>query len=264
MNIEIVLKLVEKLVGFGILVQSCELLVLSKHWKEGGLWSWSIVRRDFDFFPPIIKKILDFMMKDHSLLVWLILRVLLVGFLYFFKATHSEHLLIFGFLLISHVVLCLRWRGSVNGGSDFMTLVVLSSLVIGHLDFENSQTAVLYFIAVQAITSYFVAGIIKLRSMQWRRGIALSAFARQSLVEGLFRKSFADGGKVYMLLLTWIVILFEVLFPLAFVGIQFAGALVAIAFVFHLGNAFVFGLNRFVWAWLASYPAILFAVAKLT
>ena len=33
--------------------------------------------------------------------------------------------------------------------------------------------------------------------------------------------------------------------------------LLALGFTFHVVNAFVLGLNRFVWAWVATYPAIL-------
>jgi hypothetical protein len=33
--------------------------------------------------------------------------------------------------------------------------------------------------------------------------------------------------------------------------------LVALLGAFHLANAFVIGLNRFVWAWFATYPALL-------
>jgi len=32
----------------------------------------------------------------------------------------------------------------------------------------------------------------------------------------------------------------------------------AIGAAFHLANAFAFGLNRFLWAWLAAYPALWF------
>jgi hypothetical protein len=39
--------------------------------------------------------------------------------------------------------------------------------------------------------------------------------------------------------------------------------MLAIAAVFHLTNAVVFGLNRFLWAWLAAFPALLFWVERL-
>ena len=31
----------------------------------------------------------------------------------------------------------------------------------------------------------------------------------------------------------------------------------SLATLFHLGNALLFGLNRFFWIWLAAYPALL-------
>jgi hypothetical protein len=35
-------------------------------------------------------------------------------------------------------------------------------------------------------------------------------------------------------------------------------AIVAVALAFHIANVYVFGLNRFVWAWAATYPALYF------
>jgi len=33
--------------------------------------------------------------------------------------------------------------------------------------------------------------------------------------------------------------------------------------VFHLGNACIFGLNRFFWVWLAAYPSILWLQGRI-
>jgi hypothetical protein len=36
-----------------------------------------------------------------------------------------------------------------------------------------------------------------------------------------------------------------------------------VAGLFHLANACLFGLNRFLWFWIASYPSILWLQARL-
>jgi hypothetical protein len=40
-------------------------------------------------------------------------------------------------------------------------------------------------------------------------------------------------------------------------------AALGIAVLFHLANACLFGLNRFVWVWIAAYPAILWLQSRL-
>jgi uncharacterized membrane protein len=56
---------------------------------------------------------------------------------------------------------------------------------------------------------------------------------------------------------------FECSFPIALVDVRACVVMLAIAAVFHLTNAVVFGLNRFLWAWLAAFPALLFWVERL-
>jgi hypothetical protein len=51
------------------------------------------------------------------------------------------------------------------------------------------------------------------------------------------------------------VIAFECAFPLALID---ARLLSLLGIAFHVVNARVLGLNRFLWAWLAAYPALWF------
>ena len=46
-------------------------------------------------------------------------------------------------------------------------------------------------------------------------------------------------------------------------GPGFALAFCAVALVFHLLVFRFFGLNRFVWAWVATFPAILYCAERL-
>ena len=51
--------------------------------------------------------------------------------------------------------------------------------------------------------------------------------------------------------------LFEMLFPLALLGAAYLQAALILAALFHLASACLFGLNRFLWIWLASYPCLI-------
>jgi len=57
--------------------------------------------------------------------------------------------------------------------------------------------------------------------------------------------------------LSWTLMLFEMLFPLALLDATLLKAALAVAALFHLVDGCVFGLNRFLWIWLAAYPCLL-------
>ena len=60
--------------------------------------------------------------------------------------------------------------------------------------------------------------------------------------------------------LSWAVILGEVCFPLAvLLPARGVVAVLAVGLAFHLVVAVCMGLNTFVWAFVATYPAVLFA-----
>jgi hypothetical protein len=64
--------------------------------------------------------------------------------------------------------------------------------------------------------------------------------------------------------ITWAVLTLEVFFPLALVsGVPVAAVFVTGALLMHLGIGHFMGLAPFLWAFLASYPAVLFTSAQV-
>jgi hypothetical protein len=59
----------------------------------------------------------------------------------------------------------------------------------------------------------------------------------------------------------WAFILWECSFPLAMAGPRCAIAACSVAAVFHFLVFRFFGLNRFFWAWVVSFPAIIYCSA---
>ena len=140
-----------------------------------------------------------------------------------------------------------------------MTLIASVGLGIASLG-ENSfwSSVGLAYIAAQGVISYFVAGWIKIKKPNWRHGLALPAFLNSSI--------YSEPNKLIHLLrepsiakqLTWATLIFELGFPLALINKPLAILFCSIACLFHLGNAYVFGLNRFLWAWAVTWPAIIY------
>jgi hypothetical protein len=63
--------------------------------------------------------------------------------------------------------------------------------------------------------------------------------------------------------MSWAVMLFEIAFPLTLISQPTLMVGLALAAVFHLANACLFGLNRFFWTWLAVYPAIVWLQGRV-
>jgi hypothetical protein len=107
------------------------------------------------------------------------------------------------------------------------------------------------------VLSYFISGQVKIANPDWRSGRALQdvfAFSAYPVSEDLRR--LADRPRL-LWAASWAVMLFEVLFPLAMLHQAVLIVALCIAALFHVANACLFGLNRFVWVWVSAYPSIL-------
>jgi hypothetical protein len=119
------------------------------------------------------------------------------------------------------------------------------------------------YLGAQLTLSYFISGWVKIVNPDWRAGIALQQvfrFSAYPVSEGLRR--WADRPQV-LRIMSWAVMLFELAFPLTLVSQASLAAGLTVAALFHLANACLFGLNRFFWTWVATYPAILWLQDRL-
>jgi hypothetical protein len=107
---------------------------------------------------------------------------------------------------------------------------------------------------VQLTLSYFMAGITKLRHADWRGGDALASFVGEYGAPGWLTR--ALHGRARLAASSWGVLGFECGFPLAWSGPRACALLLCAGLCFHLGAWLLFGLNRFVFAWAAAYPAL--------
>lgn len=165
-------------------------------------------------------------------------------------------------LIISSGGLIFRFGGPLGGGSDSMFFQVQIGLLIASFGQANPiLTKVgLGWIAAQSVSSYFLAGMAKLRNHQWRSGVALGNLLRSNgpfVVFAPARK--LANSKSLCLVLSCMLILLEITFP-AVLLLPWEGklAMLSAGLLFHIANAAVLGLNRFIWAWAATYPALLY------
>lgn len=241
----------DRLAGVAVALQTIELLAIRAAYAPDGVWAWSVLRREFAVFPRPVPKLLDLFLDYRGFLVLLGLR--LGAALAVLAHPHATAL---SFLFLTTLLIAMRWRGTYNGGSDYMTLIVLLALSVAH-SFEGDPrvaAGALWYVAIQVCLSYFIAGWVKLKNPHWRNGRALSGFLGSSYYDA--PKAWSRMTPRLAFALSWGVILFECGFPLALISPRVCVAYLAVAILFHLANVYFFGLNRFLFAWGAAYPAL--------
>jgi hypothetical protein len=241
---------VARLVGFALVVDALELGAL----RRAGvlrIWTDPLVTRDLALLPAPLAALSSAALSSRGLVA--------------VQLAHggaAGALLVLGpgpwaaVALLAHVLVCMRWRGTFNGGSDQLKVVVLSGLTVAAVHPALAPLGLAY-VASQVVLSYFVAGVVKVMVPMWRSGDALyrlAALPRYAVSAGAAR-TLARGAWP----LAWGLMLLELLFPLVFAGPRMALLLLTGTLLFHVVNAAVLGLNRFLWAWLSAYPAVLWA-----
>lgn len=254
-------RLFECLGAVSLLVQTAEYLRLSAHTGPTGVWAWSVQRGDLAHAGAITRKVFDVLFAEAALRAHLRLRLLVVASLFIGSSPLTAAV-----IFASTVVLLIRWRGAFNGGSDFMSLVFATALMIGNLSApfigpRSAWTAALWYACIHTLTSYLVSGVVKLLPANWREGRALTWFLDGGLYGPL------AAGSIYRRPIvaigcSWAFILWECAALLVLVDQRLAVVWCTVAAVFHLLVFRHFGLNRFFWAWVAMFPAIIHCAGR--
>jgi len=141
-------------------------------------------------------------------------------------------------------------------GSDQVFFLLSSSMGLGFaVNSETTWALITMFVVSQLTICYLTAGLTKLFSADWRSGIAMDYVFRTSTYGNEKFYDFILSRPNIKLVVAWSIILFEVMFPLAFfVPQEFGVVLILIPVAFHLATALLMGLNLFFVSFLAAYP----------
>ena len=253
----------ERLLALAIFFQTIEMMQLRPLWSDLGIWRWSTLQKDFSSMPAGIPKLFDFLFKEKSFQSLLWIRLIAAFSVWIIP----PGTIIMAILFFTTWLIPIRWRGLFNGGSDSMTALVAFALWIAQSfsSHEGIVKACFAYIAVQVTASYFIAGIVKAKNHEWREGFALPIFFKTPRYDSPpeWAKRFFD----HPVRAQWasnLIIIFECTFPIAWLNPQLCIAYLVAAFLFHVLNFWIFGLNRFVFAWLAGYPALYYMSTLLT
>jgi hypothetical protein len=164
-------------------------------------------------------------------------------------------------------MMAVRWRRHAGGdGAEQMSLLVLLATCLAVLPHpsNNRLGIVVFFVAAQVCLSYATAGIAKLFSETWRSGKALPAIFMTDNYGHPRMAALLAKHPALAWLLSWTVIAYECLFPLALLTSGWTLiAVLSVGVAFHISCAVTMGLNGFLWAFPATYPCVVAATAQL-
>lgn len=167
-------------------------------------------------------------------------------------------------LLLNALFILGRFQGPYNGGSDLMSSLLIFCLCLVHwMPGPQWQEYVFGYLALQVVFSYFKAGWAKVVYPDWRSGQALrDVFVFSAYPVSEATREWAARPRL-LWAMSWGVMLFELLFPLALLSRPMLFAGLAVAFGFHAATFVLFGFNRFVWVWAAGFPSVVWLQARI-
>lgn len=241
--------------AIAMLLQGLEMLLAVRAKRFCDVWSYENLKTDLEAGLPLPHGVIQFIFSEKKLiwLFWWQIIFACCGLL-------THHYVFFVGLFLLHLLTCIRFRGTFNGGSDMMIFVVLTGVLISLLSTnESGQKLGLIYIAIHGFYSYFKAGLVKVVHPDWRQGRAISVFLKRSLfTENQRVADWLDRHHDITFVMSWVVLTFElsIFLTLIFPNLMLFYFLAAI--VFHFMIYLSFGLNRFFWSWLSAWPSMIF------
>jgi hypothetical protein len=191
----------------------------------------------------------------------------LIAILGIFLPAPSVRDYLFPVAVVLAVKLALAYRcGYGRDGSDQMETVVLAGLCSTLCLFPSRAAPMgVWFIASQAALAYCASGVSKIRSKPWISGEAAFKIFNTYAYGTPRIASFLLHTPRIRVPLCWGIIAWECLFPISLlVPERVAWVILLLGILFHAFNAFIMGLNKFFWAFLSTYPAILYCNHEAT
>lgn len=248
------------ILSIGLFVSTMEYFKKVQIFSVTGLSTWNVMqlrwhKNNSSYLEQFLSLI--FNVKGLSFLFGLRLIVLMALFLLPLNAFISWILL--GVLLLNLLLSSMiTYYGS--DGSDQMNLLIIVTLFLCTCPLFASSGLLskgLWFIGLQSCLSYSVAGIAKLLSTEWRSASAVRDVFSTKTYGSAWATDFLRKYPLLNSFLCWNVMIMETLFPLCLILPWNIAVLFLIwGAIFHLLTTIIMGLNSFLWAFLATYPAI--------
>jgi len=266
-NANLITLITVSILGIGSFVSTLEWLTNRKQLRSDGLLSFDVLgSRPLLIGQRISARAFRRVLGYRSYCSMLIVRLSALAMLPLSIALHRQMptVLLLGVILITGSLIHVRSPFGLDG-SDQMTTQVYGALFIGTaLGGGVFLEIALWYIAAQSALAYFASGTAKLVSPIWRKGgVTQRVFNTRTYGHEAAARLIMAHTQIGRSL-DWVAIGAETLFPLCLVaGFPLVFAFLAWGIVFHFANAAIMGLNSFFWAFVSTYPAILFTASMI-
>jgi hypothetical protein len=246
--------------GAGTIVDSLERLASLSKYRDGGVFSWVVLRQRFVATPSWVRSAADRVFGGSSVLAAVLLIRIFAVVLVCASGIGSGAATIGLTLIVAGQVYAIVRTGIGTIGADPMILAVCGAAWLATIVGRGSPLAAragLWFIGGQACLGYAVAGVAKLASPKWRSGEAMTALLSTTTYGSKALFSVVRNRPSLSRAICWSVMLWEATFP---AGLWAPDAIVVAQFsvglLFHAAIAELMGLNLFMAAFPATYVAI--------
>jgi hypothetical protein len=259
-----VFQITAQIASVGAALDAAEILATTSQYRTEGVYSWALLRTSnrWSTVGPIARA-MDFVFGVPTFASMMVCQFV-IALLVITRVAFPFLTAAIAVLFVFRVAIHLRHQIGLDG-SDQMNGVVLGALCLGLLSpTAFAQHAAIWFIAFQALLAYLASGVAKLVSPTWRSGSAIRGIVRtHSYGKASVARILSENPRLSTAV-CWGTIVFECAFPLiALATPQSCIAILVVGLSFHVGVAATMGLNNFVWSFLATYPAILWASRDL-
>ncbi|MFG3258991.1 alpha/beta fold hydrolase [Streptomyces sp. NPDC048172] len=259
-DLDTVFRTVETLTSVGATIGALEQLASSSTLADDGMFGWPVMKLRSPMWwrrlgPERLGKIFG-----YPNVVGLVQTRALAGLgLVLPGATRAQRGVLSATMCATAHGLHTRMAGYGLDGSDHLTFVnyavSAAEKAFGHD--PRAREALAKFLAAQVCMAYFTSGAAKLISPVWRDGTAIPEIFRTNMFgDSRFFEAVRDRPWLAKSV-AWATILGEMAFPLVLVAPKpVARGILASGTAFHLANARFMGLNRFIWSYCSTYPAL--------
>jgi hypothetical protein len=265
-DIAFTFRLTVSILSIGMFITALEDIRSWPVFQSNGILSWRVSKLGTPWFvKSIFSKPLDFLMQDEVYKGFIYVRILFSFLIFILSIFNIMSPVLVSLLFIASLLVSLRSSYGLNGAYQ-MHIIILLTLSIGISCGIGSPVSslCLWFIGAQLLLAYFISGITKLASPMWRKSLALKAiFSTRCFGHSLLYKLFSKR-EVITIIISWSIFCFEIsFFSILFSSPTYAMIFIMIGFLFHLSNAIFMGLNDFLFAFSAAYPALMYCVHTL-
>lgn len=258
MTVDQVYELCGRLVSVWVIVGSVEVLVFLREFRPQGIFDPRVTRGEIAAVLPAAWG--EALLTQGAVAAVCALR--LTAGLALLLAPWSVSVQATAWSAVAVSTMYMRWRRPLgDDGAEQMLLITSVAFALSLLlhSADGALEVGAYFVGAQGCLSYAVAGVAKMFGPEWRRGEVVPLVLATRSYGARRVAAVAARHPAVSRALCWATIGFETAFLVApLLPLPALLGLLAVAAAFHVGNAALMGLNGFLWAFVATYPAIVF------